>query len=108
MALAMPLLLTGHYEDAARISRRARDRNPRLSSTYKVLLPALGHLGARQEAATARRALFELEPQFSIDDALSRAPLVRFEDRTCYVEGLRLAGVPEHRKGSAAPGRLTA
>ncbi len=98
MALVMPLLLTGQYEDAARIGRRARDRHPGFSSTYKGLLATLGHLGAHREAAAVRRVLFDLEPNFSIHEALSRSPLARPEDRIRYAEGLRLAGVPERIK----------
>ena len=66
MALGMPFLLTGQYEAAARVGRRARDLNPGFSSTYKGLLAALGHLGARREAALVRKALLALEPRFSI------------------------------------------
>jgi signal transduction histidine kinase/TolB-like protein len=108
MAMSMPLLLTGQFKEAARISGRARDRNARLSSTYKVLLPALGHLGAKQEAAAVRKVLFELEPHFSIDEALSRSAFQRPEDRACYAEGLRRAGIPEHRKGPGVPRAISA
>ena len=48
------------------VGRRARDLNPGFSSTYRALLAALGHLGARQEAASVRKALMALEPGFSI------------------------------------------
>jgi signal transduction histidine kinase/TolB-like protein len=95
MALVMPLLLTGQYEAAARAGRMARDSHPGLSSTYKGLLAALGHLGAYREATAIRKVLFELEPQFSINEALARSPLSRADDRNRYVEGLRLAGIPE-------------
>ncbi len=95
MALEIPLLLSGQYEAAVAAGRRARNLNPGLSSTYKSLLAALGHLGATREAATVRKALLALEPRFSIATALSRSPLLRPQDRQCYAAGLRLAGVPE-------------
>ncbi len=44
----MPYLLTGQYDIAARLGRHARDAHPGLSSTFKVLLSALGHLRAAQ------------------------------------------------------------
>lgn len=94
MALGMPFLLTGEYEAAALAGRRARDRHPGLSSTYKGLLAALGHLGATQEATSVRKRLMAMEPDFSISEARLRSPLSRPEDKTCYLEGLRLAGVP--------------
>jgi nitrogen-specific signal transduction histidine kinase/TolB-like protein/FixJ family two-component response regulator len=93
MALGMPFLLTGQYDEAVRVGRQARDRNPGLSSTYKGLLAALGHLGASREASTVRKALLLLEPGFSISAALARSPLLRAEDRKRYSDGLRLAGI---------------
>jgi hypothetical protein len=52
------------------------------------------------EAATLRDALLGLEPQFSIQEAIDRSPLLRQEDLDSYAEGLRLAGIPE-RSGLA-------
>jgi signal transduction histidine kinase/TolB-like protein/FixJ family two-component response regulator len=98
MALTMPFLLTGQYDAAVKVGHRARERHPGLSSTYKGLLAALGHLGARREAASARKALQALEPGFSVASALARSPLLRPEDRNRYAEGLRLAGVPERSR----------
>jgi tetratricopeptide (TPR) repeat protein len=98
MALEMPYLLTGQYEEAARAGRRARSLNPTLSSTYKGLLSALGHLRATAEATTVRQALMQLEPRFSVRDAIDRSPLSRQEDISRYAEGLRMAGVPERSK----------
>jgi signal transduction histidine kinase/TolB-like protein/CheY-like chemotaxis protein len=97
-SLAIPLLLTGQYEAAARAGRRARGLHPGLSSTYKTLLAALGHLGASREMAEVRKALLALEPGFSIASAIARSPLLRVEDRKRYADGLRLAGVPERSK----------
>jgi hypothetical protein len=42
-----------------------------------------------------RERLLELEPQFSVRDAVARSPLQREEDLERYADGLRLAGVPE-------------
>jgi TolB-like protein len=98
MAMQMPLLLTGQYEAAAGAGRRARDLNPGLSSTYKGLLVALGHLGSRREAAAVRKRLLTLEPRFSIETALARSPLLRPADLARYIQGLRLAGIPERSR----------
>jgi hypothetical protein len=59
------------------------------------LLAALGRLGLASEAAGLREALFALEPQFSVQEAITRSPLLKQEDRERYAEGLRLAGIPE-------------
>jgi len=93
MALTMPFLLTGQYEIAARLGRHAREAHPGFSSTYKVLLSALGHLHAGKEAAAMLKELLKLEPKFSLREARGRSPLLRPSDLDCYVEGLRLAGV---------------
>jgi TolB-like protein len=95
MALVMPFLLSGDYEIAAQLGRRARHSHPGLSSTYKGLLAALGYLGLADEAAALREKLLELEPQFSVREAVSRSPLQREEDLERYADGLRLAGIPE-------------
>ncbi|HQT75667.1 MAG TPA: ATP-binding protein [Rhodopila sp.] len=99
MALTMPLLMSGDYETAARVGRRARDAHPGVSSTYKGLIAALGLLGAKSESTAAREALLRLEPRFSISSAIARSPLLRPEDLGLYVQGLRLAGIPERSDG---------
>lgn len=98
MAMVMPFLLTGDYQQAARMGRRACQVHPGLSSTYKGLLAALGHLGEKREAAVLRQKLLKLEPHFSIDDAVSRSPLLLPDDLRRYVNGLRLARVPERSR----------
>jgi tetratricopeptide (TPR) repeat protein len=98
MALTMPLLLTGQYEQAVRLGRRAREAHPGLSSTCKLLLSALGQIGAVKEAAGLLVDLLRLEPAFSLREARDRSPLLLSADLECYIEGLRKAGV---RKGLA-------
>jgi TolB-like protein len=102
MALAFPLLLSGQYETAARVSRQASDRHPGLSSTTKLLLAALGHMGASREATPVRKALLALEPNFSVRAAATRSPLTRQGDLDCFLQGLRLAGIPEWSKARAS------
>jgi TolB-like protein len=94
-ALIMPYLLTGQYEQAAQSGRRALRLHPGLSSTHKGLLSALGHLGLAVEAATIRQHLLELEPGFTVREAMARSPLQNVADLACYAEGLRRAGLPE-------------
>jgi tetratricopeptide (TPR) repeat protein len=95
MSMVMPLLLTGDYENAAQIGRRAREANPDLSSVYKGLIATLGLMGRIEEARTLRRELARLEPHFSVQDAIERSPLTRHEDLRQYADGLRLAGCEE-------------
>jgi TolB-like protein/FixJ family two-component response regulator len=98
MSIGMPLLLTGQFEAAVEAGRRACSLNPGFSSAYKGLLAALGHLGARREAAEVRKVLLTMEPRFSIEGAVARSPMLRPADRDRYAEGLRLAGIPERSR----------
>ncbi len=102
MALIMPHLLRREHEIAADTGRRAIEFNPVCSSSYKVLLAALGHLGYEAEARAVRTRLLELEPGFTVADAVRRSPLTRPEDVAHYAEGLRRAGLPERGAGRAA------
>lgn len=95
MALMIPHLARGEYEMVVELGRRATALNPGLSSTQKGYLSALGHLRRTEEQVVVRERLLRLEPSFSLREALKRSPLLRDEDRVRYVEGLRLAGLPE-------------
>ena len=77
------------------LGRRAAALNPTLSSTFKVLLCALGHLGAMEEAARVRERLWRLEPGYSLAQAAARSTFQRAEDNALFLAGLRAAGLPE-------------
>jgi DNA-binding SARP family transcriptional activator len=95
MALMIPHFARGEYEMVVELGRRATALNPRLSSTQKGYLAALGHLGRTEEQTIVRERLLRLEPGFCVRDALTRSPLLREEDRARYAEGLRRAGLAE-------------
>jgi tetratricopeptide (TPR) repeat protein len=94
--------LSGAYEEAVQVGRRAVRANPDFVNGYKALLAALGHLGRTDEAAHYRALLASREPDFSIERFVETYPFQRDVDRQRYAEGLRLAGVPE---SEAAPAR---
>ena len=95
MALTMPYLLRGEFNQALVLGRRAVELNPGFTSTYKGYLATLGHLGREQEAKRVLDRLLGLEPRFSVRSALERSPLTRLADLNLYAEGLRRAGLPE-------------
>lgn len=99
-------LLRGDYASAVDVGRRAIELNPLFSSAYKSYLSALGLMGRRCEAKAVLRRLLELEPGFSIEDAVRRSPFTRPEDINHYADGLRRAGLPEC--GAAGPGSTLA
>jgi DNA-binding SARP family transcriptional activator/TolB-like protein len=85
----------GDYERAVSIGRRAVKANPEFSNAYKPLIAALGHLGRREEAAAYIKKLLSLEPNFTVASFGKVYPIRKPEDRERYMQGLRLAGVPE-------------
>jgi DNA-binding SARP family transcriptional activator len=95
MALMMPHYLRREFNRALVLGRRAIELNPGFSSTYKGYLATLGQLGHVQEAGRVLARLWELEPEFSVRNALARSPMTRDADLGLYAEGLRRAGLPE-------------
>ena len=95
MALIMPSLMMGDYSGAMEAGRRAIELNPLFSSAYKGYVAALGFMGRNDEANAVLGRLLALEPGFSVQEAISRSPLMRPEDVARYAEGLRRAGLPE-------------
>jgi DNA-binding SARP family transcriptional activator/Tfp pilus assembly protein PilF len=85
----------GEYEQAALYGRRAVKANPSFVAGYKPLIAALGHLGRPEEAEPYIEKLLALEPGFSVREFGKMYPFKREGDRERYMEGLRLAGVPE-------------
>lgn len=88
-------LMKRNYETAVKYGRVVSQLNPSFSASYKPYLAALGYLGLEQEAATVRRRLLMLEPDFTIQRFLEANPMEREGDKLHYAEGLRRAGIPE-------------
>ena len=88
-------LLRRDYEGAVAVGRSVSELNPSFAESAKPYLAALGHLGQMQEAAVVRRRLSQTRPDFTVSMFLRNTLLGRAEDRECYAEGLRKAGLPE-------------
>ncbi len=88
-------LMKRDYETAVELGRSVSQLNPTFSAGYKPYLAALGHLRREQEAATIRRRLLSIEPDFTVERFLRTSPMERESDRLHYAEGLRLAGIRE-------------
>lgn len=102
MALIMPHLMNGDCMAAVEAGRRASERNPLFSSSYKGYLAALGWMHRPQEASKVLDRLLALEPGFTVEAAVARSPLLRREDIDRYADGLRRAGL---REGSEPAGK---
>jgi DNA-binding SARP family transcriptional activator/Tfp pilus assembly protein PilF len=85
----------GDYERAVLVGRRAVQANPNFTAGYKPLIASLGHLGLRDEARLYIRKLLELEPNFTVEKFGQNYSFKKANDRDRYMQGLRLAGVPE-------------
>ena len=86
----------GDYEKAVVFGRRVVKSNPEYSNGYKPLIAALGHLGRCDEAKRYVDKLLALEPNFSVELFGKVYPFKYQSDRERYMNGLRLAGVPEN------------
>jgi DNA-binding SARP family transcriptional activator/TolB-like protein len=88
-------LIKHDYERTAAVGRRMVDDHPAFSNAYKPLIAALGYLGLSAEAKRYVDRLLDLEPHFTVAYFAKVYPFARDVDRQHYLEGLRLAGVPE-------------
>jgi len=92
---ALLALLRRDDRVAAALGRSVSSINPTLAFVCVPYLAALGHLGAEQEAESARRRLLAIDPSFTIARFLETTPLRREADQEHVAEGLRRAGVAE-------------
>jgi TolB-like protein len=88
-------LFNQDYERAASVGRRAVAALPEFVNGYKPLIAALGHLGRREEAKSYLDKLLRLEPGFTVERFAEVYPIKKLADRRRYMDGLRLAGVPQ-------------
>jgi TolB-like protein/Tfp pilus assembly protein PilF len=85
----------GDYERAVIVGRRCAKTTPHFVAAYRPLIASLGHLRRREEAKPYVEKLLSLDPNFTVQHFGSWYPFKRDQDRRRYMEGLRLAGVPE-------------
>lgn len=83
------------YTSAVQIGRRSSQMNQGFAAGLRHYLSALGHAGLHDEARMILRRLLDVLPDFTIQGYIPHCPLDRPEDIDIYIEGLRLAGVPE-------------
>ena len=91
----MTYAFLGDYEQAVAVGRRAAKANPQFVNNYKSLIAALGHLGRRDEAKPHIDTLLSLERNFTVERFGRVYPFKKAADRDRFMQGLRLAGVPE-------------
>jgi adenylate cyclase len=92
--LALAYIQLGRFDAAILASRKALQQNAHLSPTYRTLAAALAHTGRIEEARGAAHSMLRLEPNFTINEWNQRSPW-RQAAKGTFVEGLRMAGLPE-------------
>jgi DNA-binding SARP family transcriptional activator/TolB-like protein len=92
---AIAYMIEGDYEQVIAFGSRVIKTNPDFTAGYKPVIAALGLLGRLDEAKPYLETLLRLEPNFTVAHFRRVYPLRNDTDRERYMEGLRLAGVPE-------------
>jgi adenylate cyclase len=90
--VASTLIILGRDDEAVARARRALALNPRFTSAYRCLAASLAYLGHNAEAKKAAEALLEIEPSFRIDAWANYGGQWQGQR---FLDGLRLAGLPE-------------
>lgn len=94
-AMAAACLAARRFEEAVIWARRSLVRNPRFSSTMRILASSLAMLGHKGEASELLRRVYEIEPNLTLSTLRSRMTYMHPSVWEAFSGGLRLAGMPE-------------
>ncbi|MBZ9793074.1 tetratricopeptide repeat protein [Rhizobium sp. 3T7] len=89
--IAAAKFLSGKYSEALSLLEKMAEPGP----AYRLLAATYAQLGRLEEARHAASELLKVNPDFSIKRYSSRAPYLDKTLMAKYIEGLRLAGLPE-------------
>jgi adenylate cyclase len=87
--------LNERYDDALVWLHKARHVNHRFIAGMRHLITCLAHAGHGDEAKRLARELLAMEPGFRVGTLASWYPLRPRENLERYLQGLRMAGLPE-------------
>lgn len=88
-------LLSERFEEAIEFATEAVEANPEFPDNYAVLAAAHGHMGDAGAARTALDQLLRRMPGLTAADNRFNRPFGSALQRERFLEGLRLAGLPE-------------
>ena len=94
-AVALAHFAADRFEDAAAAAREALDQNPRFAQAKRMLAASLAMLGQRERAAKIVQEVLKTEPQLTLTRLRARLRGMDEGVWNKWVEGLRLAGLPE-------------
>jgi tetratricopeptide (TPR) repeat protein len=83
------------YEKAIEVANMGLERSQNYSSLFSALASAYGHLGRLPEAHGAVEDVLRLSPERTLETSWEAAGYVKNEFTLHYVEGQKLAGMPE-------------
>ena len=86
-------LMAKRFDEAVEFESRAVRALPSLGSAWRTLAAAAGLAGDAEIAASALAEAKRGQPSLSLEWVEKYHPIVRAEDRTIYLEGLRKAGL---------------
>ncbi len=86
-------LMAKSFGEAVEFERRAVRALPSLGTAWRTLAAAAGLAGDAEIAASALAEAKRVQPSLSLEWVEKYHPIVRAEDRTIYLEGLRKAGL---------------
>lgn len=89
--IAAAKFLSGKYLEALSFLEKMAEPGP----AYRLLAATYAQLGRLEEARQAASELLKINPDFSIERYSARAPYLDKALMAKYIEGLRLAGLPE-------------
>ena len=87
--------VAGRHDEAVQAARRALGEGPTYLVAQRLLTTSLAHAGRLDEAAEAARVLLSLAPGYTLAAAADHASMRDAATRRRFVDGLRLAGIPE-------------
>jgi TolB-like protein len=94
-AMALAYHLHGDVETALEWARRGAQHNANYLPAWREYAAAAGVLGRQIEAQAAAARVLAIDSKFSINRLKGRYPTVPSETYERYLQGLRLAGIPE-------------
>jgi adenylate cyclase len=95
VAHAIADFIAGRYQASAAWARKAAHTNPGYSVAQRFLAASAGLAGLEDEAHEALAKVQLLQPQLNAQWVEQMSLFTRGDDRARFIEGLRLAGLPE-------------
>jgi adenylate cyclase len=93
--IAAAHFFAGRFDEAAHWAQRSIELEKAFANSHLFLAASYAHLGRNEEARAAMSVALQLQPDFTMAMFLGGPPR-RFPERTkLWVEGMRIAGMPE-------------